>query len=135
MENAGISFAELLLMLIPLSLVGFLLASLWKIYVKAGKPGWAALIPIYNVVVLCDIIEKPRWWTILIIIPYIGLIWGIWATNLMVKKFGKTEAFTLGCIFLPFIFYPILGFGDARYQDSSAIVDGHEGVLDSDFVR
>lgn len=135
MENSGFSFAELFILLIMLGFIGFFIASFWKIYVKARKPDWAALIPIYNLIVFCDIIGKPRWWTLLMIIPYIGLIWSIWGTNLIVKKFGKTEGFTVGCVFLPFVFYPILGFGDARYQGASTIVDGNDSVLDSDFVK
>lgn len=135
MENTGFSFAELLFLLIPLSILGFFIASFRKIFVKAGKPGWAVLIPIYNIVVFCDIIGKPRWWTFLMIIPYIGLIWSVWGTNLLVKKFGKNEGFTVGCVFLPFVFYPILGFGDARYSGAALHVDGNNSILDSDFVK
>lgn len=91
------------------------LAGIWRIYEKAGKPGWAAIVPIYNLIVWMEIIRKPGYWVLLMIIPYIGVIWQIWATNLLVKSFGKDEAFTVGAVFLPFIFFPILGFGDAQY--------------------
>jgi hypothetical protein len=89
-----------------------MIASMWKLYEKAGQPGWASIIPIYSTIVQLDIIEKPRWWLLLMIIPYLNLIWIIWAANLFVKKFGKDEAWTVGCIFLPFIFYPIMAFDD-----------------------
>ena len=52
-------------------------------------------------------------------IPYAGLIWSIWATNLLVKKFGKDEGFTIGIIFLPFIFFPILAFGSSKFSGNS----------------
>jgi hypothetical protein len=117
-----------------LAILALMIVSMWKIFVKAGKPGWAAIIPIYNLVVLCEIVNKPAWWAILMLIPYIGLIWSIWATNLLVKKFGKDEGFTVGCVFLPFVFYPILAFGYAKFQGGPNITDGHN-VLDSDFVK
>lgn len=89
----------------------------WRIFEKAGKPGWAFIIPIYNVIVLLEIVGKPWWWLLLIIfVPLGNIIWGIWTTNLLAKSFGKNEGFTVGLIFLPFIFYPILGFGNAQYN-------------------
>ena len=88
----------------------------WKIYEKAGKPGWTVLIPFYNIIVLLEIVGKPIWWIFLFLIPGVNMIFGIWITNLLSKSFGKDEAFTLGLILLSFIFYPILGFGDAKYQ-------------------
>jgi len=94
-----------------------LIAAIWKIFEKAGKPGWAALIPFYNIIVLLEIVGKPWWWLLLMIFVPIGqLIWGIWIINLLSKSFGKNEGFTIGLLFLSFIFYPILGFGNAEYQ-------------------
>ncbi len=90
--------------------------ALWKIFEKAGKPGWAAIIPIYNIIVLLEIVGKPLWWIILFLIPLVNIIFGIWVTNLLSKSFGKNEGFTVGLILLPFIFYPILGFGNAKYN-------------------
>lgn len=90
-------------------------AAMWRVFEKAGRQGWEAIIPIYNLYVLTQIIEKPGYWALLMIIPYVNLVFGIWSWNLLVKKFGKTEGFTIGIIFLPFIFIPILGFGDAQF--------------------
>ena len=92
------------------------IVALWKVFEKAGKPGWAAIIPIYNIIVLLEIVGKPLWWIILFLIPLVNIIFGIWTTNLLSKSFGKNEGFTVGLIFLPFIFYPILGFGSAKYE-------------------
>lgn len=94
-------------------------AGLWKVFEKAGKPGWAAIVPIYNFIVLTEIVKKPSYWALLMLIPYVGLIWGIWSINLLVKRFGKDEAFTVGCVVLPFIFLPILGFGESQYRSDN----------------
>jgi hypothetical protein len=112
----GIGGQELIVLsiiLIPIFIIP--IASYWKIFKKAEQPGWAALIPIYNLIILMKIIDKPWWWALLCFIPYLNLIWIIWSTNLMVKRFGKTEAFTIGVVLLPPIFLPILAFGNSRY--------------------
>ena len=115
--------------MIFLFLILIIVVSQYKLFKKANKPGWAAFIPFYNVIVWLRIIRKPWWWLILMFIPYAGFIWQIWATNLLVKKFGKDEGFTIGVIFLPFIFYPILAFGSSTFLDSkeNSIKDFHEG--------
>ncbi len=98
-----------------LLIVILLIASMWKIYTKAGKPGWAAIVPIYNYVVLLDIVGKPVWWIVLLFIPLVNFIVAIMVINLLSKSFGKGVGFTIGMIFLPFIFIPMLAFGDAQY--------------------
>jgi hypothetical protein len=92
----------------------------WKIYEKAGKPGWAAIIPIYNYIVMLEIVGKPIWWIILLLIPCVNIVIAIWVLNLLAKSFGQSEGFTIGLILLPFIFYPILGFGNYTYLGPSA---------------
>ncbi|MBN1821675.1 MAG: hypothetical protein JXR31_09250 [Prolixibacteraceae bacterium] len=89
--------------------------SMWRIYLKAGKPGWASIIPIYNIIVLLEIIKKPVWWIVLLIIPVVNIVFWIWIVNLLSKSFGKNEGFTVGLLFLSFIFYPLLGFGSPKY--------------------
>ena len=87
----------------------------WKIYEKAGRPGWEALIPIYNIYILTKIIGKPGWWTVMFFIPIVNYIFIIWAMNMLSKSFGKEEGFTVGLVLLGIVFYPILAFGDAKY--------------------
>ena len=100
----------------------FLIICNWKIYQKAGKPGWACIIPIYSTLVLLEIIGKPWWWLLLFCIPGFGLIWAIWAINLLSKSFGKSEGFTAGLIFLPIIFYPIMAFSTSiQYRGPGGI--------------
>lgn len=91
------------------------IAANWKIYSKAGKPGWTSLIPIYNIVVLLEIVGKPIWWIVLFLVPFVNVIMGFIVAHELAKSFGKGIGFTLGFIFLPIIFYPILGFGKAQY--------------------
>lgn len=93
----------------------FYLVCMWKIYVKAGQPGWAAIIPIYNIYILTKIGGKPGYWTLLCLIPLVNLVFMIWLTNMLSKSFGKDEGFTIGLVILGFIFYPILAFGPAKY--------------------
>jgi uncharacterized protein DUF5684 len=105
----------LVFMLLWLAFVVFLIAAQWKVYEKAGQPGWAAIVPIYNIIVLLKIVGKPTWWIILFLIPGVNLIFAIWTVNMLSKSFGKDEGFTIGLLILGFIFYPVLGFGSAQY--------------------
>tara|TARA_B100000945_G_scaffold300085_1_gene281325 strand:+ start:114 stop:461 length:348 start_codon:yes stop_codon:yes gene_type:complete len=105
-----------LIILIYIAIILLLIISQWKIFTKANKPGWASLIPIYNGLVLLQIIGKPWWWLLLFLIPFVNLIFAIWMTNLLSKSFGKDEGFTIGLILLPIIFLPILGLGSAKYS-------------------
>jgi hypothetical protein len=98
-----------------LALVVLLIAGMWKAFDKAGKPGWASIIPIYNVIVMLEIAGKPLWWIILLLIPCVNLIVIILVYMSFAKSFGKSEIYGLGLAFLPFIFFPILGFGDSKY--------------------
>ena len=93
-----------------------IIASLWKVFVKAGQPGWACIVPIYNIIVMLKIAGKPVWWIVLFLIPIVSLIASILVAIGIAEKFGKSAGFGLGLAFLGFIFYPILGFGDAQYQ-------------------
>lgn len=110
-----INLGSLELLIIIISFIILPLISYWKIFNKAEQPGWAAIIPIYNLYILTKIVNKPWWWLLLCLIPIVGLIWRIWILNLMVKKFGQTEGFTIGIVLLSFIFLPILAFGDSKF--------------------
>jgi hypothetical protein len=96
------------------------IASMWKIFTKAGKPGWAAIIPIYNIIVMLEIAGKPAWWIVLFLIPIVSLIASIMVAVGLANNFGKGAGFGLGLVVLSPIFYPILAFGSAQYVGSSA---------------
>ena len=97
-----------------------MIVSFWKILEKADKPGWAILVPIYSIIVLLQVIDKPWWWVLILFIPGINLIVGIWMTNLLSIKFGQGIGFTIGLLLLPFAFYPVLGFGNYTYRGTAA---------------
>ena len=81
-----------------------MIAAWWKIFTKVGQPGWACIIPIYNLYVWCKIVGRPWWWILLMLIPFVNFIILI----------------ILGLLLLPIIFFPILGFGSAQYQGPAA---------------
>ena len=101
---------------IQLAIVVFCIVTMWKIFAKAGKPGWACLIPIYNLIVMLDIAGKPAWWFLLFLIPFVNIVVGILVLVSLAANFGKGGGFVAGLIFLPIIFYPILAFGSAQYK-------------------
>ena len=90
-------------------------AAFWKIYTKAGEPGWACIIPIYNLIVLLRIVGKPTWWIVLLIIPIVNIVVLIMLMHSLSKSFGKGVGFTIGLVVLGVVCYPILGFGSDAY--------------------
>jgi len=105
--------------IIWLALVVFYIYCGWKLFVKAGKPGWAVIIPIYNAYVLLKITGKPGWWLILYLIPLVNFIIAIIVMYNLALRFGKGVGYTLGLIFLGFIFMPILALGSAKYTPAT----------------
>ena len=95
-----------------------IIAAWWKIFSKAGQPGWAAIIPIYNWIVWCKIVGRPAWWVLLLLICF--PIFFIILSIDLAKSFGKGVGFAIGLILVSIIFFPILGFGSATYQGPSA---------------
>src|SRR5882724_1213873 len=77
-----------------------MIASMWKVFTKAGKPGWAAIVPIYNIIVLLEIIGKPLWWIVLFLIPFVSLVAAIMVSLEVAKCFGKTPGFGIGLALL-----------------------------------
>jgi Family of unknown function (DUF5684) len=115
-DNGGGGAGALLFLLVELAIIVLIVAGFWMTFTKAGEPGWASIIPIYHLIVLFRIGGKPWWWVLLLLIPIVNLIISIIVAIDVAKNFGKGAGFAIGLAFLPFIFYPILGFGDARYQ-------------------
>ncbi len=118
-------------MIIPIIIVSVIvIIGKWKIFEKAGKPGWAAIIPIYNWIVLLEIVGKPIWWIFLFLIPCVNIVFIVWTINLLSKSFGQSEGFTVGLLLLGVVFYPILGFGNYQYLGPAAAEAG--GLKPSD---
>jgi hypothetical protein len=109
--GVGIGF-----MLVWLAIVVFEAAAMWRVFTKAGKPGWAIIVPIYNIIVMLEIAGKPLWWFLLMLIPLVNLVVVFVVMIGIAEKFGKSAGFGVGLALLGFIFFPILAFGDAEYR-------------------
>ena len=110
----------------------------WQLFKKAGKPGWAALIPIYNTYVLCQITGVNPWWIAIVfvagviieIVPALSIVstiveiyFGVLLAVSVSRSFGKNDGYAVGIYFLGFIFYPILGFGKSEYLGPTPMND------------
>ncbi len=103
------------IMLFILAIAVFTIICHWKIYDKAGQPGWACIIPIYNIIVLLKIVNKPWWWLLLMLIPFVNLVLLIMVIHRLSLSFGKGGWFTVGLIFFHVIFFAILAFDKSTY--------------------
>jgi len=102
--------------LFNLAFAVFMVVVQWKIFVKAGEPGWASIVPIYNAVLLMKIAGKPGWWVILMFVPFANLVVVILMDIGLARNFGRSDGFAAGLIFLPVIFLAVLALGDSRYS-------------------
>jgi hypothetical protein len=116
-QNAGLlAGLGLGMVLVYAALMIFMIVCVWKVFTKAGKPGWASIVPIYNIIVLLEIIGKPMWWIVLMLIPCVNIVMIVLVYLELAKVFGKSTGFGIGLILLSIVFLPILAFGDAEYQ-------------------
>ena len=101
--------------LLYIAVIVLMIVGMWKVFAKAGKPGWAAIVPFYNMYVLVEIVGKPVWWFIMFFIPFVNIVFMILTYIALAPRFGKSGGFAVGLIFLPFVFFPILGFDSSTY--------------------
>lgn len=113
--TAGEALGSIIGLTVALAVTVVAIAGMWKVFQKAGQPGWAAIVPFYNVYILLKICGRPGWWLVLFLIPFVNIVVAVITALDLAKAFGKGVGFGLGLIFLGPIFYCILGFGDARY--------------------
>ena len=109
----------IVMLIIQLAILAFMIVCGWKVFTKAGKPGWAIFIPIYNAIVFLDIAGKPWWWLFLFCIPVVNFVIAILVAISLAQNFGKSAGFGVGLALLGIVFYPILAFGDAQYQGNA----------------
>ena len=107
---------DVIFLLFPLAIGAFSIITMWKVFAKAGRPGWASLIPIYNTVVALDMVGMSLLNIVGMFIPIVNIFVVINFSVNLAKAFGKGTGFALGLLFLAPIFWAILAFGDARYQ-------------------
>ena len=118
--NAAGAVGALIFLVIYLAIIVVVLAGFWKMFEKAGQPGWGAIVPFYNMYLMCKIAGRPGWWLILLLIPYVNFIFWIIVLLDLAKSFGKGVGFAVGMILLGAIFIPILGSGSAEYEGPAA---------------
>ena len=113
-------FAAFALVFIAIAVVT--LIGMWKVFTKAGHPGWAVLIPIYNLILLLRIAGLAWYWVftpLIVLIPFLGaiayLVWVVWVHHRISTRFGQGVGFTIGLTLLGPIFWLILGFGSSKY--------------------
>jgi hypothetical protein len=103
-------------LVIYFAIIIFMIVSMWKMFAKAGQPGWASLVPILNVYIMLQIAGKPGWWLLLMFIPIVSIVISIITSIAIAENFNKGVGFGLGLAFLPIVFVPILAFSDAQYS-------------------
>lgn len=97
-----------------------MIVSMWRLFTKAGQPGWAAIIPIYNTIVLLKIAGRPAWWFLLFLLPVVSIIVAAVVYYEVAQAFGKGVGYAVLLFLLPVIGFPMLAFGDAKYQGAPA---------------
>ncbi|MBD3638875.1 MAG: signal peptidase I [Crocinitomicaceae bacterium] len=116
-------------MILYLALIVLMVISGWKVFEKAGQPGWAILVPFYNLYILTVIAKKEAWWMILFFIPIVSIVAAIIINIEIAKNFGKDAGFGVGMALLGFIFWPLLAFSDATYDGGQT--ETNDEVLDA----
>ncbi len=107
--------------LIGLVIGVFLIVAMWKVFTKAGQPGWAAIIPFYNIYVQLKIVGRPGWWLVLFLIPFVNIVISLLVAIDLAKSFGRSAGFgVVGLWLFGFVGYPMLAFGDATYRGPAA---------------
>ena len=92
------------------------LAGWWKIFAKAEEPGWGAIIPIYNIYLMCKVAKRPVWWTVLFFVPLVNVAISAIVMIDIARAFRRTVGFGIGLLLLSFVFAPMLGFGADEYE-------------------
>ena len=105
-------------LIFSIALAIFMIVSMWKIFEKAGEPGWGAIVPFYSSYLEFKIAFGNGWYFLLLLIPIVNIVFSIMLPFKMAKAFGKGVGFGFGLLFLSIIFYPILAFGDAEYKNA-----------------
>ena len=111
------------MLLVWLAIFVVVVAAGWKVFEKAGQPGWAIIIPIFNIYIMLKIVGRPAWWLVLYFIPVVNIVIAVIIAMDMAKSFGQSAAFGIVLLFLLCgIGYLILAFGSARYIGPAAAV-------------
>lgn len=119
-SDAGGGIGALFGLMCFVGLIAIAIIPTWVVFTKAGQPGWAAIIPIYNTIVLLEIVGRPLWFIVLFFIPFLNFVAAVLLAFDLAKSFGKDEVYGCGILLLPWVFLFLLAFGDARYVGPAA---------------
>ena len=109
------------MMLVWLAIILVVIAGGWKVFAKAGQPGWAIIIPFFNIYIMLKIVGRPAWWLVLYLIPVVNFVIALIVAIDLAKSFGQSAVFGIVLLFLlAAIGFLILGFGSAKYLGPSA---------------
>ena len=97
-------------------LMAFMLFVMWRIYARAGQPGWTVLVPFYNTYVLLKIVNRPGWWLALYFIPIVNFVVNIIVYYDLAKAFGRGRGTLLLMVFIPFVGFPVVSFSQGPYK-------------------
>jgi len=111
---------EEILLIVGIITVSFAFAAFyifcyWRLFQKADQPGWFALIPLFNMLVVLKLIGRPWWWLLLMLIPPINVLVSVLMVFDVARVFGKRTGFAFGLLFFSGVFLPLLALGDAEY--------------------
>lgn len=115
--------------IISMAICVVMIIAMWKIFKKAGKNGWEAIVPVYNIIVMLEISNIPVWQIVFYFIPFANIYIMFKQYIELAKKFGKSSGFGVLTAFFPFICLPILGFGSASYE-GTATTESNTSILD-----
>lgn len=102
------------MMLVIFAVTILMIAAMWRVFERAGEPGWAALVPIFNLYVMFKVGRMSPWWMLALIIPIVNIVVSFALSFGIAKRFGKGAGYGIGLTLLPFIFWPLLAWGDAQ---------------------
>ncbi len=112
MDNVG----GVIVILFMVAIFLFLIVGMWKVFEKAGQPGWGIFVPIYSAYLMVKIANRPGIWLLFLFIPVVNFVVGIIMMVDIAKNFGKSSMYALGLLLFGFIFFPMLGYSDAQWN-------------------
>lgn len=115
--------------IISMAICVVMIIAMWKIFKKAGKNGWEAIVPVYNVIVMLEISNIPVWQIVFYFIPFANIYIMFKQYIELAKKFGKSSGFGVLTAFFPFVCLPILGFGSVSYEGTTT-TESNTSILD-----
>lgn len=120
-DSGGGGAAAIILILIYVAVIVVTIAGMWKTFEKAGIEGWWAIIPFANTYQLVKVSGKEWWWFLLFFVPCVNIVAAVVVMLAVAERFGKSPAYGIGLWLLPFVFFPMLGFGDDEYRPALAV--------------